>query len=172
MKEPFIPLLNNQTLDKYFEENVNTITGQMHLYEYFNSYKLDDDTIIEYKRKLKENILKHISNQLSDFTVFRHVLNIKDFPYLDKEYASANNLLPLLDKKSEPFCQLRSNAATKPQARFLFIHTDVQVKHLWEQEYQKYFNTTPISEDIISVYKVLALRLQPLSPNEILMEEI
>lgn len=172
VKEPFIPLLNNQTLDKYFEENVNTITGQMHLYEYFNSYKLDDDTIIEYKRKLKENILKHISNQLSDFTVFRHVLNIKDFPYLDKEYASANNLLPLLDKKSEPFCQLRSNAATKPQARFLFIHTDVQVKHLWEQEYQKYFNTTPISEDIISVYKVLALRFQPLSPNEILMEEI
>lgn len=79
--------------------------------------------------------------------------------------------MPLLDRKSEPFCQLRSNAITKPQARFLFIKTDAEEKHAWQQEYPKYFNTTPISDDIQSIFKVLALRLQPLAANEILMEE-
>lgn len=171
VKNPFIPLLNNQTLDKYFADNVENITGEMHLYEYFKNYKLDEETILAYKRQLKENILKHISSLLSDFTIFRHVFKTKAYPYLDKEYASAENLLPLLDKKSEPFCQLRSNAVTKPQARFLFINTDAQEKRAWQQEYPKYFNTTPISDDIQSIFKVLALRLQPLAANEILMEE-
>lgn len=171
VKNPFIPLLKNEILDKYFDDNVEEITEGVHLYEYFNNYKLDEETIIAYKRQLKENILKHITSLLSDFTIFRHVFKTKDYAYLDKEYASAENLLPLLDRKSEPFCQLRSNAITKPQARFLFIKTDAEEKHAWQQEYPKYFNTTPISDDIQSIFKVLALRLQPLAANEILMEE-
>lgn len=171
VRHPFIPLLKNDILDRYFDDNAEDITGEIHLYEYFNSYKLDEEAIIAYKHQLKENILRHITTQLSDFTIFRHVFKTRDYPYLDKEYASAQNLLPLLDRKSEPFCQLRSNAITKPQARFLFIRTDAEEKRAWMQEYPRYFNTTPISDDIQSIYKVLALRLQPLAANEILMED-
>lgn len=172
VKNPFIPLLHNDTLNKYFEDNKDDITNNMHLYEYFSGYKLNDEAIIEYKRQLKENFLKHISNILGDFKIFRHVFKTTDYLYLDKEYASAENLLPTLDRKSEPFCQIRSNAVTKPQARFLFINTDSEEKRAWQQVYPQYFNTTPISEDIMSEFKIMALRLQPLAADEILLNAV
>ena len=136
-----------------------------------NSYKLDDESIVAFKRQLKENILQHVSAALSDFTVFRHVFHSMDYPFLDKEYASAERLLPLLDKKSEPFCQLRSNATTRPQAHFLFVRTDAAERAAWQYEYPRYFSTRPISDDILSAFKMLAIRLQPLATNEILLED-
>ena len=142
----------------------------MHLYEYFKEFKLDDDAIISYKRKLKQKILVQIEALLKDFTVFRHIFETKDYPYLDKEYASAKNLLPVLDTKSAPFCQIKKTAVMKPQARFLFIHTDPEEQQSWNAAYPQYFNTTPISENIVSVYKIIGLRLQNLTIDEVILD--
>jgi hypothetical protein len=170
VKDPFIPLLSNSQLNKYFEDNKDEITADMHLYEYFKGFQLDDDAIIAYKRKLKQNILIHIENLLNEFTIFRHIFEKRDYPYLDKEYASAKNLLPLLDTKSVPFCQIRRTALLKPQARFLFIHTDAEELHAWNAVYPQYFNTTPISENIVSVYKIIGLRVQNLTIDEVILD--
>ena len=169
VKDPFIPLLSNDQLNKYFEENKDEITKGMHLYEYFKEFQLDDRSIIEYKRKLKKNVLFHIETLLNEFTVFRHIFEIMEYPYLDKEYASAKNLLPDLDTKSVPFCQIKKTAVMKPQARFLFIHTDADELHAWNATYPQYFNTTPISENIESVYKIISLRLQKLTIDEVIL---
>ena len=170
VKDPFIPLLSNNQLNNYFEENKDEITDGMHLYEYFKGFQLDDDSIIAYKRKLKQNVLVHIENLLDDFTVFRHIFETKNYPYLDKEYASAKNLLPILDTKSVPFCQIRKTAVIKPQARFLFIHTDAEELHAWNDTYPQYFNTTPISENIVSVSKIIGLRIQNLTIDEVILD--
>ena len=170
VKDPFIPLLSNKQLNKYFEENSEHITKGMHLYEYFNGFKLDDEAIIEYKRGIKLNILKHIQSLLDDFTVFRHIFGTKDYPFLDKEYASASNLLPTLDTKSVPFCQIQKSAVTKPEAHFLFIHTDAEEEQAWKVTYPQHFNTTPISENIQSVFKIVGLRLQILLLEEVILD--
>ena len=170
VKDPFIPLLSNNQLNKYFEENKDEITAGMHLYEYFNGFQLDEEAIIAYKRKLKLNIMVHLEALLNKFTVFRHIFETKNYPFLDKEYASAKNLLPILDTKSVPFCQTRKTAVIKPQARFLFIHTDAEELHAWDATYPQYFNTTPISENIVSVYKIIGLRVQKLTLEEVIMD--
>ena len=170
VKDPFIPLLSNNQLNRYFEENKDNITQGMHLYEYFMGFRLDDEAIIEYKRKLKQNVLVYIKALLNEFSVFRHIFGTKDYPYLDKEYASAKNLLPVLDTKSVPFCQIRRTALIKPQARFLFIHTDAEELNAWNDAYPQYFNTTPISENIVSVYKIVGLRVQNLTIDEVVLD--
>ena len=170
VKDPFIPLLSNNQLNEYFEANKDEITEDMHLYEYFKGFKLDDEAIIAYKRELKQNILVHIEALLNEFTVFRHIFETRDYPYLDKEYASAKNLLPLLDTKSVPFCQIRRTAITSSQARFLFIHTDAEELNAWNATYPQYFNTTPISENIASVYKIIGLRVQNLTMDEVILD--
>ncbi len=170
VKDPFIPLMSNNQLNKYFEENRDTLTEGMHLYEYFKGFKLDDEAIIAYKYDLKQKVLVHVEGLLNDFTVFRHIFEVKDYPYLEKEYASANNLLPVLDTKSAPFCQIRKTAVLKPQARFLFIHTDATEQNAWNTAYPQYFNTMPISENIVSVYKVLGLRVQNLTIEEVILD--
>ena len=142
----------------------------MNLYEYFDGFQLNEDAIIEYKRTLKQKILIHIESLLNDFTVFRHIFEVKNYPYLDKEYASAQNLLPILDSKSVPFCQIRKTAILKPQARFLFIHTDPEEMQAWNSAYPQHFTTTPISENIVSVYKIIGLRVQDLTIDEVILD--
>ena len=170
VKDPFIPLLSNDQLNKYFEENRDEITQGIHLYEYFKEFQLDDKAIITYKRKLKQNVLVNIKALLNEFSVFRHIFETRDYPYLDKEYASAKNLLPILDTKSVPFCQVKKTAIIKPQAHFLFIHTDAEELHAWNATYPQYFNITPISENIVSVYKIVGLRIQNLTIDEVILD--
>ena len=170
VKDPFIPLLSNSQLNKYFEDFKDEITADMHLYEYFKGFQLDDNAIIAYKRMLKQKILFHVENLLNEFTVFRHIFETKDYPYLDKEYASAKNLLPVLDTKSVPFCLIKKTALLQPQARFLFIHTDAEEQHAWDSVYPQYFNSTPISENIVSVFKIIGLRVQNLTIDEVILD--
>lgn len=170
VKDPFIPLLSNSQLNRYFEDNSEVITQGMLLYEYFNGFRLDDDAIIAYKRHLKQSILEHIKSLLDDFTVFRHIFGTRTYPFLDKEYASASHLLPILDTKSDPFCQIRRSAVTMPQARFLFIHTDPAEEQAWKAAYPQYFNMPPLSASIASVFKIVGLRLQTLLPEEVILD--
>lgn len=170
IKDPFIPLLSNHQLNRYFEDNKDEITKGLHLYEYFKGFKLDDDAIISYKKVLKQNILKHIQSLLNEFTVFRHIFGTMDYPFLDEEYASAQNLLPILDTKSVPFSQVKKTAVMKPQARFLFIHTDAGEQQAWNMAYPQHFNATPISENIVSVYKIIGLRIQNLTIDEVILD--
>ena len=167
VKDPFIPLLSNEKLNSYFEENKDIITGGMHLYEYFKEFKLDDQAIIQYKRNLKQRIHIHIQSLLQDFSIFRHIFATRNYPFLDKEYASAKHLLPVLDSKSVPFCLVQRLVGTKPQARYLFIHTDPEEEQSWRATYPQYFSTTPISENIKSVYKIVGMRMQALRLEEV-----
>ena len=160
----------NYQLNRYFEDNKDEITKGLHLYEYFKGFKLDDDAIISYKKVLKQNILKHIQSLLNEFTVFRHIFGTMDYPFLDEEYASAQNLLPILDTKSVPFSQVKKTAVMKPQARFLFIHTDAGEQQAWNMAYPQHFNATPISENIVSVYKIIGLRIQNLTIDEVILD--
>ena len=123
-----------------------------------------------YLRQLKQNILGHIKALLNDFTIFRHIFATRNYPFLDQEYASAQNLLPTLDNKSVPFCQIQKSAVTKPEAHFLFIHTDAEEEQAWKVTYPQHFNTTPISENIQSVFKIVGLRLQILLLEEVILD--
>ena len=107
----------------------------MHLYDYFNEYNLNEETIIAYKQKLKSEILSHLGKALEPFTIFRHIFNKIKYPYLDNIYASPERLLPLLEQKSEPFSRIRSNAEMLSMARFLFVNVDEQDRERWNNKY-------------------------------------
>lgn len=170
VKEPFIPLLNNKFLDSYFAHHTEEVIGRMRLYEYLKGYQLDENAIIEYKKNLKYNILQNVNRLLDNFSIFRHIFNKVNYDYIDKVYASASNLLPELDSKSVPFCQIHSSVHIVPQARFLFLKTDAEEKRAWMNTYPQYFISTPISEDIVSVYKIIELRLQPIMVDDVMIE--
>ena len=171
VKNPFIPLLNNNTLDTYFENNKDEITQDVHLYDYFNEYNLNEETIIAYKQKLKSEILSHLGKALEPFTIFRHIFNKIKYPYLDNIYASPERLLPLLEQKSEPFSRIRSNAEMLSMARFLFVNVDEQDRERWNNKYIEQFHNKPICEDVVSKYKIIVLSVQLLSVNELLLND-
>lgn len=163
VKNPFISLLKNDVLDKFFDEKKNEITGSLRLCEFLENYQLNDLEIIRFKKNIKEQILSIITKQLQDFTILQHILGKKNYPYLDTEYASAQKLFPVLGQKSEIFCQIKSSIDDSPEACFLFVNMDNQDVNLWNNEYPNHFSTKPLSENIISRYKILFLRMQLLS---------
>ena len=163
VKNPFIPLLKNKVLDKFFEEEKEKITDRLRLCEFLENYGLNDADIVKFKRSIKDKILSIITKQLQDFTVLQHILGIKNYPYLDTEYASAQKLFPILDQKSDIFCQIKSSIEDCQEACFLFVNMDDQDEDLWNKEYPKHFFTKSLSENIKSRYKILILRMQLLS---------
>ena len=167
VKEPFIPLLKNEVLDDFFDGKKEKITNTLRLYKFFENYDFNDEAIINFKRELKAKILLNIEEQLQDFTVLRHILGTKKYPYLDTEYASAESLLPILDQKSEIFCQVRTNINTAQEACFLFVNVDADYGSQWEKKYPHQFQTKPSSENIVSVYKISEVRLQLLNLAEV-----
>ena len=169
VKDPFIPLLTKEKLNSYFDANKDDITKGMHLYEYFKGFKLSEEEMVKYKLQLKQNILRYIESLLAGFTIFRHILGIRDYPFLDNDYASAERLLPVLDSKSAPFCLMRKMLGAKAEARFLFIHTDLEEEQAWKATYPQYFSTAPVSDRISSVYKIVGMRMQRLTAEEVML---
>ena len=163
VKNPFIPLLKNEVLDKFFKEEKEKITDRLRLCEFLENYGLNDAEIVKFKRSIKDKILSIITKQLQDFTVLQHILGIKNYPYLDTEYASAQKLFPILDQKSDIFCQIKSSIEDSQEACFLFVNMDDQDEDLWNKEYPRHFFTKSLSENIKSRYKILILRMQLLS---------
>lgn len=171
VKNPFVPLLRNDKLDEYFSVHSDDITGGVRLYKLFAKFKLDEESIVEYKKELKEQVLSNIESKLNDFSIFRYAYGIKNYPYLDSEYASAANLMPELNSRSVMFSQLFLGINHAQSARFLFVNPEPDKKLAWEQDVQKYFTAKPTYADICSKYKVMDLRLQPVSAAEVLGNE-
>lgn len=167
VKDPFIPLLTNEGLDRYFDEKADEITDGMNLYEYFQQFALGEQAIIAYKQGLKAKVRQRIESLLNDFTIFRHIFGTHQYPFLDATYASAKRMLGELDRKSVPFCPTKQRTGAAPQARYLFIGTDAEEEQAWRRCYPTYFTTPPISENISSVLKIVSLRMQPLRLEEL-----
>jgi C1A family cysteine protease len=166
-KDPFISVLSNEILNQYFENNKDKITANIHLYEYFNSYSLDEKGIRDFKNKLKKGLIETLFQTLNSFTIYHYISGEKKYDYLDNAYSNISQLLPKMSLKSEPFLQFSPAADSPASSRLLFVHTDAQNERTtWESEYPKYFSLKPLSETMVSKYKLIVVQIKRLDKTE------
>lgn len=171
-KQPFISLISNDILDKYFEENSASIVQNMKLSDFINTYSIKEEDISKFKKQLKKNIENRLFSIIRDFRIYDYFLGEKKYSYLDNQYANYANLLPILDKKSEVFLHLLPNASREIPHKVIFIKTDKKDEETkWREVYPISFNlyTAPISENLESSYKIIVLRVMNLEPSQIMV---
>lgn len=160
-REPFIALLDNKTLDAYFEKHKDKIASGIRLSDFLNSFQISEEGITKFKKSMKDTIIHALFDVIKDFKLYSHISGDKDYNYLNKQYVSIPSLLNLLDKKSQVFLHLTEEGRIKPLNQVIFIKTDLQrEKNHWQSIYPDSFSLRPVSQNLDSPYKIILLKVQ------------
>ncbi len=168
-KVPFVPLLSNEVLDAYFDNKWEDLTESICLYEYLNGYELSENGIRDYKKMIKEKLVGALKNPLEGFKLFSHIQN-NDCDFVDS--VDVNDLLPLLDKKSNCFLQtgIVDIGRESTELKSLFINVEMQTeKNKWNEMYPRCFSVSPTSETCNSKFKLVVFQKASLKLEEIVI---
>lgn len=173
VREPFLSLVSNPCLDKYFEECKDKITSKIKLFEMFrHSYHVEESEIIRFKNDLKKSLVDELFGKLKGFSIFEHIVGTSKYPYAERKEMDLNNLLQTLDQKSSHFARTISTgdikAAQNASCKLLFVHTDFENERVrWNEICRQNFQNAPSLCHADSQYKITLLQMNGLALNEI-----
>lgn len=171
MREPFISLLSNATLDKYYNAHANEITAGIRLSDLFlGGYTLEDEAIIKFHNLLKNKIISTLEDSLKGFTVYKYLTGKTDFEFADKRKTDIHDMLRRLEEKSEIFIRLGASPITSEAVNATTtvlmssdISDDIQT---WVSEFQKNFSVSVTHIRIESPFKLSFLKMKRLPLEE------
>jgi C1A family cysteine protease len=171
---PFISLLNNNVLDKFFDTNKNSITKQISLCEnivdfskHIKNKTINKDDLIRYKNNIKTQCVDKLKSLIDGFNIYSALCNPDRFDYLDINQAFMTEILPKLDEKSCIFLYDNGTQGINP-SKFIMINTPTDDDtRQWENFYPKYFTEKPNAKTFLSPYKVMIFQLADLSLQQI-----
>ena len=173
VRDPFLTLISNECLDRYFEERKEEITQGMQLSRMFeNKYKVEESEIIKFKNSLKDAIVKVLFESVTDFSIYDLLVSNTSYPYIDKEVTNTDESLMLMDKKSQPFFRkrpaIKSTDSLNTYCKMIFIDTDGTANRAkWDEAVKRDFEDKPMLHRADNAYKVTLLQLSGQSPDEI-----
>jgi C1A family cysteine protease len=171
---PFIPLLNNRTLDIFFDNNKQNITEQISLCanivgfsEHIENKTINREDLIQYKNNIKTQCVEKLKNLITGFNLYSALRHPAKFYYLDVNQSFMSDILPKLDEKSNIFLFDNGAQVINP-SKFIFINTltdDDTWK--WKQFFPVYFTVQPDAKPLLSPYKVMVFQLADLSLQQV-----
>ncbi len=173
VREPFLSLIANQQLDKFFEDCKDEITKPVKLYELFRkSYQVEEKEIVRFKNELKKTLVDKLFEKLKNFSVYKHISGNENYPYAVANTNDINALLQQMDRKSAYFVRTISTvdtaAAQNTSCKLLFVDADVEAtRKEWEQLCSKNFTQQPTCCQSDSHFRLSLLQMVGLAPKEI-----
>ncbi len=79
---PYISVLDDSSLHKFFEDNKDKLTQDIHLYQLIENFELSEEGIKQFKKDLKETVLARIFDFCSGFKMSEYVLQNTEVPFL------------------------------------------------------------------------------------------
>lgn len=173
VREPFLSLISNETLDAYFETKKEEITENIALCKMFkDKYKVEEAEIVKFKNSLKATLVKMLFSAVDDFSIFKYVTKNAVYPYVDRDYNDIDSLLRQMDNKSNPFVRFNPTVADaggmNTYCKMMFLRTDADDdRKKWEDACSRDFGNAPVLHATESPYKVTLLQLKAVSTEEI-----
>lgn len=170
---PYLSLISDDCLNKYFECNKDKLTDGLNLSEMFrHRYKVEDHEIVKFKNELKNKLIVLLDQALADFSIFKYVTRECEYPYASHEFTNIDNLLREMDGKSTPFVRLNNVASgmagINTHCKMMFVPVEKeQDRKTWEEACGRNFGSAPqICEDD-SKLKMTLLQLKGVSRDEV-----
>lgn len=173
VREPFLSLISNACLDRYFETCKDAITANIRLDRMFrDTYHVEEEEVIRFKNNLKQTLVRELFSKLDGFSIYRHIVGESTFDYVERDYTNLDALLQQMDLKSNHFVRTLSAAQTvesqNTSCKMLFIDTDFQSERpKWRAVCDKNFQIAPNLCKDSSPYKITLLQLDALTTREI-----
>lgn len=170
-RNPFIPVLRNDVLDRYFEANQDAITESVRLYSMLDKVGLSDEEIVRYKTLVRDKVASILNEKLTDFNMADYVLGLHQYPYLSASQTDIEQLMSRLSRQSDCFMRLRSRVNIDQEVHLLYVmlHTsDDETRQIWQQRYARCFAQTP--SDVPTFAS--PMKLMELQVRHILLDQI
>lgn len=171
-QQPFISLLNDDCLDKYFEKHNENLRGEIRLYKLFSEdYKIEESHIIAFKNRVKKTLLQKLHDSVADFSIYDHVVGINKYDYVDDTIIDINTLLCAMDDNAEIFVPIiyrEVNTLAKRKMLFRAAPGD-DGSRSWDASVQSNFPAAsqPTSHNLGSSHRIFIIRLESLSTSEV-----
>ena len=172
-REPFLTLISNDTLDKFFEAKKDEITKGLELSKMFkNRYKVQETEIIKFKNGLKRAIVKSLFDAIKEFSIFKYVTGCAEYPYVNRDHIDVDILMRQMDNKSNPFVRMNpvavSTGSINTYCKMMFLHTDGNDdRSKWEDACGRNFGNTLVLHPAESQFKITLLQLKGVSAEDI-----
>ena len=172
-RDPFLTLISNECLDKYFEDNKEKLTEGLELSKMFkDKYNVKEEEVVKFKNELKKKLVAMLFKAIDNFSIFKYVTRSEDYPYVGREFTDIDTLMQQMDYKSTPFVRLNP-APTKVEGinthcKMMFLHTErEQDRKTWEDACNRNFGDAPQCHLTPSRFKITLLQLKGVAPKEI-----
>ncbi len=170
---PFLTLISNKCLDKYFEDNKEKLTAGLELCVMFrDKYNVKEEEVVKFKNALKRRLVALLFGAVENLSVFKYVTKTEDYPYVGHEYTDIDSLLQRMDYKSTPFVRLNPAPAKaegiNTHCKMMFLYTErEQDRKTWEDACGRDFNNAPQIHTTPSPYKITLLQLKGVAKEDL-----
>ena len=174
-RQPFMSLINNACLDRYFEHHADTLTKDVRLSELLcQNYDISDEQVVTFKYNIKESIADRLWSSVADFSIYDHVVGKCKYEYVDDSYVNVQSLISTMDVNSEIFVRttmrMGDASANSVRSKMLFRSAPGNDgSRNWDSSVETYFSSKPVMYDLASENKIFIIRIEGLSVDEIAM---
>ena len=168
---PFISLLSNSTLDKFYQENADAITSSLRLSSMFmHGYAIDDESIVKFQNELKNKIITTLENSLRGFSVYKYITGQTSFEFANERDFEVDTMLSGLEEKSEIY--VRTGAAPVTYSSMNATTISLMSSDIgddlptWERCFQKNFTANLNHIRIASDFKLSFVKVKAITVEE------
>lgn len=165
-----VTMLTPEILDSFFENCKEDITEELNLSDFLEGFELSESGIVKLKKQLENAVIGKIIASLDDFSIYRYLAKLQDYPYLPKvkDNRFINTKLEELATKSHPFLQMKVTAgALNPQST-IFIKLQESEMNNWNSVYPNSFSIRPNTCIIENKGKIAVSNIQQLDLKDVL----
>ncbi|MFI3302572.1 MAG: C1 family peptidase [Rikenellaceae bacterium] len=164
---PFIPILSNDLLAKYYNANRDNITEGVKLWELLLAYDLSEEGIREFQKRLNHVIEDKIAEELKHFTLYSYISGGNKYDFLPPP-TNVVTLLSDMDNKSDLFLRCNNDGGALNPSKTIMIHTSAEQIPSWTTTFRQAFALAPSSVDIVSTSKIVIIRVENLMLSQVM----
>lgn len=169
IKEPFVGILDNDTLDSYFNKCADSLTNGIDLMEIYRDFSTDEQGLIATKQKMAETIGATLRHAVKDFNMSDYLMKEGQQPNYLVDPGETATMLTTLEARSQVFVKpVETDIDNNSLMTILFISTSSpQASQKWKNMTTRYFSQQPMHTGLMSPYKLLLYRSRCFSPGEL-----
>lgn len=165
----FKPIIDNDTLDSYFQLQYDNLLAKMHLYDFVSGYELNHNNLPRFQTKLRDVLMQQLESNVSDFSLYDYLTG-KTYPYLQNNSETVDVLLPSMDRSSEVFMQMREGDNPVVVNYISLCLKDQVQRGKWGEVYPKCFTNCPAEVKTNSANRLLLMKMRMCNIDQVITD--
>ncbi|MCF0216086.1 MAG: hypothetical protein HUK21_06390 [Fibrobacteraceae bacterium] len=169
-KTPYMPIVKNNLLEKFFESNKMDLTKDIALYQRFTNFPINEEGLNQFKNQMEQMVKEALKKPLKAYSAYEYFAGETKYDFLDCNQGYIQEIITKLEASSMPFLQYNMDVSDEnhPENSLILIQTENELqKQKWQEICTQYLSSTPAVISVKSTNKLILLKTQRLKAESI-----